>query len=80
MNIHGENGGLHILLEFNNGLKEKELIEGAKKSSILVTAASTFWMNKSNYSDNMIMLGFGGMQEHEIVEGVKALKRSSLIE
>ncbi|TAH74885.1 MAG: PLP-dependent aminotransferase family protein [Anaerolineaceae bacterium] len=76
--IHGENGGLHILLEFNNGLKEKEIIERAKNNSILVSAASTFWMNKNNYSDNMIMLGFGGMPEHEIVEGIKALK-SSLI-
>lgn len=37
-------------------------------------------MNKNNYSDNMIMLGFGGMPEHEIVEGIKALKRSLLNE
>lgn len=78
--IHGENGGLHILLEFNNGLKEKELIERAKKSSVIVSAVSTFWMNKNNYSDNMIMLGFGGMPEHEIVEGIKALKSSLLNE
>lgn len=77
--IHGENGGLHILLEFTNGLKEKELIERAKKSSILVSAASTFWMNKNNYSDNMIMLGFGGMPEYEIVEGIKALKSSLVL-
>lgn len=74
--IHGENGGLHILLEFKNGLKEKDLIERARKNSVLVYAVSTFWMNKNNYSDNMIMLGFGGMPEHEIVEGIKALKSS----
>lgn len=76
--IHGENGGLHILLEFNNGLKEKELIERAKKSGVLVSAVSTFWMNKNNYSDNIVMIGFGGMPEHEIVDGIKALKNSLL--
>jgi len=76
--IHGENGGLHILLEFNNGLKEKEIIERAKKHSVLVSGVSTFWMNKSNYSGNMIMIGFGGMPEKEIVEGIKVLKSALL--
>jgi GntR family transcriptional regulator / MocR family aminotransferase len=76
--IHGENAGLHILLEFNNGLNEKELIERAKKNGVLVSPVSIFWSRPDKYSNNMILLGFGGMPEGEIVEGVHALKNALL--
>lgn len=71
--IHGENGGLHILLEFNNGLHEEELIERARKHGIKVYPVSAFWMRPENYSDNMILLGFGKMSENQIEEGIKKL-------
>jgi len=71
--IHGENSGLHILLEFNNRFSEEEIIEKAKNNSILVSPVSTFWIRKDKYTKNMIMLGFGGMPEKDIVEGIKAL-------
>lgn len=76
--IHGENAGLHILLEFNNGLNEKELIERARKSGVLVSPVSIFWSRSDKYSDNMILLGFGGMPEDEIVEGIQTLKKALL--
>jgi GntR family transcriptional regulator/MocR family aminotransferase len=76
--IHGENAGLHILLEFNNGLNEKELIERAKKNGVLVSPVSTFWSRPDKYSNNMILLGYGGMPEGEIAEGIQALKNALL--
>lgn len=42
-------------------------------SSVLVSPVSTFWIRKDKYTNNMIMLGFGGMTEKDIVEGIKAL-------
>lgn len=74
--IHGENAGLHILLEFKNGLNENELIERAKKNGVLVSPVSVFWSRPDKYSNNMILLGFGGMPESEIVEGIQALKHA----
>lgn len=74
--IHGEHAGLHIVIEFINGLKEAEVIEKAQKASILVLPVSIFWLNKENYRNNMIMLGYGGMPETEIEEGIKALKNA----
>ena len=71
--IHGKNAGLHILLEFNNGLCEKEIILKAKNYGVLVYPVSIFWMRTENYSNNMILLGFGEMSESEIVEGIKIL-------
>lgn len=75
--IHGQNAGLHILLEFNNGLTEKEIVERAKNNGVLVSPVSMFWARPDKYSNNMILLGFGGMPECEIVEGVKALVAST---
>lgn len=72
--IHGENSGLHILLEFNNGLKEEEIIEKAKKYGVLVAPVSVFWMRPEKYSNNMILIGFGSMRESDIEEGIKTLK------
>ncbi|AQR96100.1 PLP-dependent aminotransferase family protein [Clostridium saccharoperbutylacetonicum] len=74
--IHAQNAGLHILLEVNNGLKEKVLIETAKNCSVRVYPVSLFWMQKHKYKDNMVLLGFGSMLEQDIVEGIKLLKKA----
>jgi GntR family transcriptional regulator/MocR family aminotransferase len=74
--IHAQNAGLHILLEVNNGLTEKSLIETAKNCSVRIYPVSLFWMQKHKYKDNMVLLGFGAMAEQDIVEGVKLLKKA----
>ncbi|MCB2288586.1 PLP-dependent aminotransferase family protein [Clostridium sp. CS001] len=74
--VHGKGAGLHILLEFNNGLSEEQLIERAKNCGVIVSPVSVFWMKPDKYSNNMILLGFGKMSENEIVEGITALKNA----
>jgi GntR family transcriptional regulator/MocR family aminotransferase len=74
--IRGKNAGLHILLEFNTGLYEKEIIEKAKNCGIIVYPVSPYWMNLEQYSNNMILLGFSGMSENEIVEGITLLNHA----
>ncbi|HEY8891756.1 MAG TPA: hypothetical protein VIM70_16070 [Clostridium sp.] len=71
--IHGKNAGLHILLEFKNGLSEDEIIIRAKNCGVLVNPVSIFWMRSDKYSNNMIMLGFGEIPENDIVQGIKIL-------
>ncbi|MBX4263340.1 PLP-dependent aminotransferase family protein [Clostridium estertheticum] len=71
--IHGKNAGLHVLLEFNNGLREEEIIIKAKNYDVAVYPVSIFWMRPENYSNNMVMLGFGEINESEIVDGIKLL-------
>ena len=77
--IYARNAGLHILLEFNNGLTEKELITKAKNHGVKVYPVSMFWMRKDEYLNNMVLLGFGGIPESDIVEGIKMLKKAWLI-
>lgn len=71
--IHGKNAGLHILLEFKNGLSEEEIIIKAKNYGVIVYPVSTFWMRLEKYSNNMIMLGFGEICENDIAKGIKLL-------
>ncbi len=71
--IHGKNAGLHILLEINNGLGEEELIIKAKNHGVIVYPISIFWMKPEEYSNNMVLLGFGGLLESDITEGIKLL-------
>ncbi|AGK96370.1 PLP-dependent aminotransferase family protein [Clostridium pasteurianum] len=74
--IHGKNAGLHILLELNNGLCEEEIIEKAKEYDVLVYPVSIFWISRDKYSNNMVLLGFGGMSEDEIISGIKILNEA----
>ncbi|WFA09330.1 PLP-dependent aminotransferase family protein [Tissierella sp. Yu-01] len=74
--IHGQDSGLHILLEFKNGLKEDEIIEKGKKCGVLVSPVSTYWMRKKEYKNNMIMLSYGGIAEDKIVEGIRTLSNA----
>lgn len=72
--IHGQNSGLHVLLEFTNGLTEEEIVEKSKKYGVLVSPISSYWINKNDYKNNMIMLSYGGIAYEKIQDGIKALK------
>lgn len=74
--ILGMNAGLHIILEFNCGLKEGELLKRAENHGIKIYPVSQFWMNEERYTDNMILLGFSGMSEDDIREGVIILNNA----
>lgn len=74
--IHGKNAGLHILLELNNGLSEEEIIEKAKEYGVIVSPVSTYWLRKDKYPNNMVFLGFGGMTDSEIAEGINLLSKA----
>lgn len=79
VNIHGKNAGLHILLELNNGLCEKALIEKAKDYGVIVYPVSTYWVRLEKYTNNMVLIGFGGMSENEIIQGIKVLTNAWLL-
>lgn len=74
--IHGKNAGLHILLEFNNGMHEEEAIKKARDYGIIVYPVLPFWVRQDRYSNNMVLLGFGSMLESEIVEGIRILNHA----
>lgn len=72
--IIGENSGLHILLKVKNGMSEENLIRTALKMKVKIYPTSIYYDKYENNKFSCIMLGFGGLKEIQIEEGIKILK------
>lgn len=77
--ITGENAGLHIILNPNNGLSEEELILAAKLKGVKVNALSQYYINKDTIpNDAQLLLGFASLSEKEIYKAVNLLYQAWL--
>lgn len=74
--IHGHQAGLHILLEFLDGQQEEELVRKALEHKIKVCPVSPFWLNKDNYRNNALILGYGMISEEDIPRAVEILSQA----
>jgi len=71
--IIGEKSGLHIVLNVKNGLSEEKLIAAAAEKDIKVYPISVYDDDEQNCQSAEILLGFGGLSEAEIREGIRLL-------
>lgn len=83
--LSGEHAGLHLLLTLKGSETEQQLIEAAMKKGVKVYGLSDAMVDtteafRSDVSRRKatILLGFGGLQNKEIVEGVKCLQEAWL--
>jgi len=74
--IMGLGAGLHIVLEPRNDMSEQELIEAAKQNGVLVYPVSTFYEQRPAHKYPQVLLGFAGLDEKRIQEGVKLLAKA----
>lgn len=74
--IMGLGAGLHIVLETRNDMSEQELIEAAKQNGVLVYPVSTFYEQIPAHKNPQVLLGFAGLDEKKIQEGVKLLAKA----
>jgi len=74
--IIGEDAGLHILLSIQNHMPEIELIEKAKEKKVKVYPTSVYYENDHPDQKPMILLGFGGLTENQIEQGIRLLKEA----
>lgn len=74
--IHGQDAGLHILLELNATSDNQHMVDLAAQHGVMVSPTQQFWYNRKNAITNMVMLGFGGLSKDEIVEGIKCLRQA----
>lgn len=72
--IHGKNAGMHIIVEVKSGPTEEDLIKRASNGGVKVYPVSTSWIRKDKYPGNMVLLGFSGLTENNIREGLAILK------
>lgn len=74
--IIGENAGLHILLRVKNGMSEEDLIKIAFDMKVKIYPTSIYYDKYENSEYPSILLGFGGLNEMQIEEGINILKNA----
>lgn len=70
----GEHAGVHLLINFINGLTEKEAVERAEKAGIKVYGLSEYRIGGPDFPENGILLGYACMKEEEIQAAMEQLK------
>lgn len=75
--ILGEDAGLHLLLTARDQISEEELLESAEKSGVKVYPFSGNLVTEEN-GKATILLGFGGLSEAQIKEGMALLEKAWL--
>ena len=71
--ISGENAGLHLLLTSGRGVPEGELVRKAAQKGLRVYGMSENMVEDAPDSAT-VLLGFGGLSEQKIREGVRLLR------
>ncbi|MDQ1143690.1 GntR family transcriptional regulator/MocR family aminotransferase [Bacillus sp. SORGH_AS 510] len=75
--VIGENSGLHIVLKVETALTETELIERALHVGVKVYPLSIYCDGEmASGQQPSVLLGFGGLSEKEIDEGIRLLKNA----
>lgn len=73
--IIGAGSGLHILLRVHNGMNEDELLHTSAQAGVKVYPASRYALKPEPVPAlaSTVLLGFGGLTEEEIRDGIKLL-------
>lgn len=71
--VSGEQAGMHIVLTVDTERSENTLVEQASKAGIRVFAMQNYDLLKQKSTLPKIVLGFGGLNETEIQQGIDQL-------
>lgn len=74
--VIGEKSGLHILVQVHSDKSEAELIQTAERKGVKVYPTSVYHSKKDNHPT--ILMGYGGLSESDIKEGIRLLKKAWL--
>lgn len=73
--ISGENAGLHLLLTSKKGVPENVLLERAAAEGVRLYGLSES-MTKNASASATVLLGFGGLAETQLLDGITRLQRA----
>lgn len=77
--IQGENAGHHLLLEAKDKITEKELLQRAEREGVKVYGLSEAFVDGGDNMDGkIVILGYGGLSQEEIKQGINCLKKAWL--
>ena len=75
--ISGCDAGMHLLLTVGNGMKHNELIANATSEGVRVYGLSEYYsFPVSNIPENIVIAGFSGLNEQQLILGAEALERA----
>jgi GntR family transcriptional regulator / MocR family aminotransferase len=69
--IFGEEAGLHVMVRFETRLSAKEILEKANKEGIGLIATEDCYLSRPQKAE--FILGYGGLTEPDIREGIRRL-------
>ena len=72
--ISGENAGVHLLLTFQNGMAEEELIDRAARADIRVYGLSDYRIKENCKEKATILLGYANLTEEQIRKAARLLR------
>lgn len=79
--VSGEHAGVHILLSFQNGMKEAEVIERAASCGVAVYGLSKYYIGSVKVPKTAtVILGYVNLSEDMIREAMQRLKNAWLSE
>lgn len=74
--VIGEKSGLHLIIELDNQMSEEELVTAALNAGVKVYPFSIYYDGHKQTKGSKILLGYGGLSETEIKEGIQLLKET----
>lgn len=75
INISGENAGVHIILEINNNMTEKELVKRAAEEGVKVYPLSDYYIGGISNRLPGIIIGYSKLCSEKIINGLRILKK-----
>lgn len=75
--ISGESTGLHLILTARGDVTEEELLERARREGVKVYGLSESMVEASDRKAT-VLIGFGGLSQGQIIEGMARLKKAWL--
>ena len=75
LSVSGEHAGVHLLLNFRNGMTEEELVQRAAREDVRVYGLSDYRIRRTQTEEPTILLGYANLTEGQIREAVKILER-----
>lgn len=76
--ITGQNAGLHIAMQVNSDKSPDELVQIAEQTGVKIYSTTVNWISDQEEEPPLILLGFGGLSEKQIVEGIELLYKAWL--
>lgn len=75
VDIIGDRSGLHLLLDVK-GRRSEELLMLAERAACRVYSPAKHWNDSDECPPGYVMIGFGGLEESELEEGIRILSEA----